>query len=164
MQKITPFLWFNDNAEEAAAFYVDVFSKYKDTRITNVSRYDENSAKASGQPAGSAMVVAFKLGDQDFTALNGGPIFKFTEAVSFVINCDNQEEVDYFWEKLSAVPESEQCGWLKDKFGVSWQVVPKQLEELMSDPDPKKAGNVMQAMLTMKKIDIAELQKAHDQI
>lgn len=163
MQKITPFLWFEKDAEEAANFYVEVFSKYKESKITNVSRYDENSAKVSGQKEGSAMVVAFTLGDQEFNAINGGPVFTFNEAISFVINCDNQEEVDYFWEKLSYVPESEQCGWLKDKFGVSWQVVPKQLGELMSDPDPKKAEATMKEMLRMKKIVISELEQAADQ-
>ncbi|MDP3941641.1 MAG: VOC family protein [bacterium] len=162
-QKITPFLWFNDNAEEAAEFYVSVFSaKFPDSKILNISRYDEAGAKASGRPVGSAMVVAFTLNGQEFTALNGGPVFTFNESVSFVINCESQEEVDHFWEKLSAVPESEQCGWLKDKYGLSWQVVPRQLGEMLGDKDPQKASRVMQAMLQMKKIDVAKLQEAYD--
>lgn len=156
MQKISPFLWFDDKAEEAANFYVSVFPNSK---IGSVARYDEAGAKASGRPVGSAMTVAFTLNGQDFAALNGGPIFKFTEAVSFVVNCESQEEVDAIWNKLSAVPESEQCGWLKDKYGLSWQIVPKQLGELMSKD---KSGRVMQAMLQMKKLDVAGLQKAYD--
>ncbi|HSW87786.1 MAG TPA: VOC family protein [Candidatus Saccharimonadales bacterium] len=160
MQKITPFLWFDKQAEEAASFYTSVF---KDGKITHVSRYDAEGAKVSGQPEGTAMVVAFQINGQDFTALNGGPQFKFNEAISFMISCEDQEEVDYYWEKLSAVPESEQCGWLKDKYGLSWQVVPTAMGQLMSDPDPVKAQRVMHAMLQMKKIIIADLQKAHDQ-
>lgn len=159
-QKITPFLWFDNQAEEAAKFYTSFFPNSK---ITNVSRYDEAGAKASGQPVGTAMVVAFELNGQEFSAINGGPMFKFSEAISFAVNCENQEEVDMFWEKLSAVPESEQCGWCKDKYGLSWQIVPKQLGELLSDPDKEKAGRVMQAMLQMKKLDIQKLQEAYDQ-
>jgi len=159
MQKITPFLWFDNKAEEAANFYVSVFPNSK---VTNIARYDEASSKASGRPAGSVMTVAFELNGQEFNALNGGPIFKFTEAISFVVNCESQEEVDKLWDKLSAVPESEQCGWLKDKYGLSWQIVPKQLGEMLSDPDPEKSGRVMQAMLPMKKLDIPTLQKAYD--
>lgn len=158
-QKITPFLWFDNQAEEAARFYTSVF---KNSKISNVARYDEAGAKASGRPVGTAMTVAFEIDGMEFTALNGGPVFKFSEAISFVVNCDNQEEVDELWEKLSAVPESEQCGWLKDKFGVSWQIVPKQLAELMSDPDQAKAGRVMQAMLQMKKLDVKKLQDAYN--
>lgn len=155
--KITPFLWFDSQAEEAAKFYTSVFPNSK---IINVSRYDEAGSKASGVPVGTAMVVAFALGDQEFSALNGGPIFKFSEAISFVVNCSNQEEVDMYWGKLSAVPESEQCGWLKDKFGLSWQIVPKQLGELLGKD---KSGKVMQAMLKMKKIDVKTLQEAYEQ-
>jgi predicted 3-demethylubiquinone-9 3-methyltransferase (glyoxalase superfamily) len=151
MQKISPFLWFDNQAEEAANFYVSVF---KDSKIGNIVHYDAASAKASGQPEGSVLTVGFQLEGPDFTALNGGPVFKFTEAVSFVITCEDQEEIDYYWENLSAVPESEQCGWLKDKYGVSWQVVPKDLDELIKTP----AG--MQAMLKMKKLNIEELKNA----
>ena len=155
-QKITPFLWFDSQAEEAAKFYTSIFPNSK---ITTVARYDEAGAKASGKPVGSAMVVAFTLNGQEFSALNGGPMFKFNESISFVVNCETQEEVDHYWEKLSAVPESEQCGWLKDKFGVSWQIIPKQLGELLGKD---KSGKVMQAMLKMKKIDIKLLQAAYE--
>lgn len=156
MQKITPFLWFDTQAEEAAKFYTSIFPNSK---INETSRYKENTP---GQ-AGSVMTVSFSLDGQEFTALNGGPVFKFTEAVSFYIHCRDQAEVDHYWEKLSAGGEKSQCGWLKDKFGVSWQVVPDILVKLMSDPDPVKAGRVTQAMLKMTKLDIAELQKAYDQ-
>jgi predicted 3-demethylubiquinone-9 3-methyltransferase (glyoxalase superfamily) len=159
MQKITPFLWFDNQAEEAANFYTSIFPNSK---IVTVTRYDEAGAKASGMPVGSAMTVAFELDGEPFTALNGGPIFKFTEAISFVVNCETQEEVDTLWGKLSAVPESEQCGWLKDKYGLSWQIVPKQLGEMLSDADPEKAGRVMQAMLQMKKIDVNALKQAYE--
>jgi predicted 3-demethylubiquinone-9 3-methyltransferase (glyoxalase superfamily) len=151
MQKITPCLWFDTQVEEAANFYVSVF---KDGKLGTVMRYDEASAKVSGMPAGSVLTVEFQINGMDFLGMNGGPAFKFNEAVSFIINCEDQEEVDYYWEKLSAVPESEQCGWLKDKFGVSWQVVPKNMNELVSTP----AG--MKAMLGMKKIDIQGLRDA----
>ena len=161
MQKITPFLWFDSQAEEAVNFYVSLF---KNSKIINIARYEEAGAKASGKPVGLAMVVDFELEGQPFHALNGGPVFKFTEAISFMVNCTTQEEVDYYWEKLSADPNAEQCGWLKDKYGLSWQIVPKQLGELMSDKDPVKAGRVMQAMLQMKKIDIKKLQHAHDEV
>lgn len=158
-QKITPFLWFDDKAEEAVKFYTSIF---KNSKILHVARYDEAGAKVSGRTAGSAMTVAFEIEGQEFTALNGGPVFKFTEAVSFVVNCDNQEEVDYYWEKLSADPEGGQCGWLKDKYGLSWQIVPSALGELLSDKDAKKSERVMQAMLQMKKIVIKDLQKASE--
>jgi predicted 3-demethylubiquinone-9 3-methyltransferase (glyoxalase superfamily) len=157
MKQIIPFLWFDDQAEEAASFYVSVFPN---SELGSVARYDEEGAKVSGRPAGSAMTVSFKLNGQEFIALNGGPIFKFSEAISFVINCDTQEEIDSYWEKLSAVPEAEQCGWLKDKYGVSWQIIPTQLGQLLGDPDPEKAGRVMKAMLQMKKINLEELKKA----
>lgn len=157
MQKITPFLWFDTQAEEAVNYYTSLF---KNSKILDTTRYDEAGEKVSGRPAGSVMTMTFELEGQQFTALNGGPIFKFTEAVSFVISCETQEEIDRFWEKLSAVPESEQCGWVKDKFGVSWQIVPTRLGELLANPDPEKAGRVMQAMLQMKKLVIAELENA----
>jgi len=160
IQKITPFLWFDSQAEEAAEFYTSVF---KNSKITNVTRYDEAGAKASGMPSGSAMTVAFDIENQPFTALNGGPMFKFNESISFVVHCASQEEVDYYWEKLSAHHESEQCGWLKDKFGLSWQIFPDIMGEMLSDSDPDKAGRVMQAMLQMKKIDIGKLKQAYDQ-
>jgi len=157
MQKITPCLWFDKEAEEAAQFYTSVF---KNSKIGTIARYDKASAKVSGQPEGSVLTVEFELDGQKFLALNGGPVFKFNEAVSFIVDCDTQEEVDYYWEKLSAVPESEQCGWLKDKYGLSWQVVPKRLEELLNDPDSAKASRAMEAMLQMKKLDIAALERA----
>jgi predicted 3-demethylubiquinone-9 3-methyltransferase (glyoxalase superfamily) len=160
MQKITPFLWFDANAEEAVDFYVSIF---KDAKRGTVTRYGKEGFEVHHMPEGTAMTIAFELAGQQFTALNGGPVFTFTEAISFVVDCENQEEVDHYWSKLSAHPESEQCGWLKDKFGLSWQIVPRALNQLMSDPDPIKAGRVMQAMLKMKKIDIAELQVAYDQ-
>lgn len=162
MQQITPFLWFNDNAEEAVNFYTSVF---KNSKIENMTRYDEAAAKASGRPKGSLMTAAFQLNGQQFVALNGGPNFKFTEAISFVINCENQQEVDYYWEKLGAGGDAkaQQCGWLKDKFGLSWQVVPTILSKLLADRDPGKSQKVMQAMLPMKKIDIAALQKAYQE-
>ena len=158
MQKITPFLWFDTQAEEAVNFYTSLF---KNSKVGNASRYDEAGAAASGRPKGSVMTASFQLNGQDFTAINGGPHFKFTEAISFVVNCENQEEVDYYWEKLSAVPQSEMCGWLKDKYGLSWQIVPTVLSKLLTDKDAKKSQRVMQAMLQMKKIDIAGLEKAY---
>lgn len=160
MQKITPNLWFDNQAEEAVNFYTSIF---KNSKIKEIARYDAASAAVSGRPEGSVLTVSFEIEGQDFLALNGGPIFKFNEAVSFIINCETQEEVDYYWEKLSAVPESEQCGWLKDKFGLSWQVVPTMLGKLLSGPDPMKSQRAMQAMLQMKKLDIAALQQAYDQ-
>ena len=154
MQKISPFLWFDGNAEEAADFYVSLF---KGSKILNIARYGE----AGPGPAGAVMVVNFQIEGQDFIALNGGPLFKFTEAISFVINCQTQEEVDHYWNKLTAGGGQEsQCGWLKDKYGLSWQVTPTILGELLADKDQKKAQRVMQAMLQMKKIDIAALQRA----
>lgn len=158
MQKITPFLWFDNHAEEATKFYVSIF---KNSKIHGMTRYDEEGAKASGRPKGSVMTVAFELDGQEFTALNGGPIFKFTEAISLVVNCETQAEVDHFWQKLSAGGQEVQCGWLKDKFGVSWQVVPTVLTELLQDKDPEKSKRVMAAMLKMKKIEIEPLKKAY---
>jgi predicted 3-demethylubiquinone-9 3-methyltransferase (glyoxalase superfamily) len=162
MNKITPFLWFDNEAEEAARFYVSVF---KNSKIMDVARYGDEGAKASGQPKGSAMTVAFQLDGQEFVALNGGPHFKFSEAVSFVVNCRTQAEVDHFWEKLSAGGDekAQQCGWLKDKYGLSWQIVPTVLGEMLQDKDPDKSGRVMQAMLQMKKLDIQALENAYAQ-
>jgi predicted 3-demethylubiquinone-9 3-methyltransferase (glyoxalase superfamily) len=159
-QKITPFLWFDDQAEEAAKFYTSIF---KNSKIGKITRYDEEAAGASGRPAGSVMTVDFELEGQKFVALNGGPVFKFTEALSFVVNCESQEEVDYFWKKLSVGGEESHCGWLKDKFGLSWQVVPTVLTEMLADQDTAKAKRVMHAMLQMDKIDIPALKKAYDQ-
>jgi len=153
-------LWFDDKAEEAVNFYTSIF---KNSKVLNVSRYDEAGAKASGRPKGSVMVVSFQLEGQEFAALNGGPHFKFTEAISFLVNCESQEEIDELWEKLSEGGEKGQCGWLKDKYGLSWQIVPAGLGELLSGPDPVKSQRVMQAMLQMKKIVIADLKKAYEQ-
>ncbi len=155
MQKITPFLWFDGNAEEAMNFYTSIF---KSAKVKSVSRYGE----AGPGPKGSVMTASFELEGQEFIALNGGPLFKFTEAVSFVINCKTQKEVDTFWEKLSEGGQKSQCGWLKDKFGLSWQVVPTKLGKLMSGKDPEKSKRVMTAMLKMTKIEIGILQKAYD--
>jgi predicted 3-demethylubiquinone-9 3-methyltransferase (glyoxalase superfamily) len=157
MQKITPFLWFNDNAEEAVKFYTSIF---KNSKIGKIARYGEEGEKIAGRPKGSVMTVEFQLEGQQFIALNGGPIFKFTEAISFVVNCETQEEVDYYWEKLSAGGKEVQCGWLKDKHGLSWQIVPTVLGELLSDKDAAKSQRVMQAMLKMVKLDIKKLKQA----
>src|SRR5213082_453391 len=159
-QKITPFLWFDDKAEEAAKFYTSIF---KNSKIGKTTRYDEEAGEATGRPAGSVMTVEFELEGQQLVGLNGGPMFKFSEAISFVVNCETQEEVDYFWSKLSAGGEESRCGWLKDKFGLSWQVVPTVLTEMLTDKDTAKARRVMHAMLQMDKIDIAVLKKAYDQ-
>jgi len=161
MQKITPFLWFDNQAEEAANFYTSIF---KNSKIVSVARYGEEGAKVSGRPKGTAMTVAFQLDGQEFVALNGGPHFKVTEAVSFVVNCKTQEEVDHYWEKLSAGGDekAQQCGWLKDKYGLSWQIVPDVLSKMMQDKDPKKSENVMRALLQMKKLDIKTLKKAYE--
>jgi predicted 3-demethylubiquinone-9 3-methyltransferase (glyoxalase superfamily) len=160
MQRITPFLWFDDRAEEAARFSVSVF---ENSRITSIARYDDEAARASGRPAGSVMTVAFELDGQEFTALNGGPVFRFTEAISFVVRCDTQEEADHFWEQLSAAGGQEvQCGWLRDRFGVSWQVVPTVLTEMLQDRDPGRSSRVMAAMLKMKKISIEGLRSAYE--
>jgi predicted 3-demethylubiquinone-9 3-methyltransferase (glyoxalase superfamily) len=159
IQRITPFLWFDSQAEQAATFYTGIF---KNSRIKSISRYGEVGREVHGQPAGKVMTVAFELDGQAFTALNGGPVFKFNESISFQVNCETQEEVDHYWEKLSdgGDPQAQQCGWLKDKFGVSWQVVPAILIQLLNDPNPKKSESVMAAMLKMKKIDIATLKQA----
>lgn len=159
MQKITPFLWFDNQAEEAASFYASIF---KNSRVETVTRYDEGGAKASGRPKGSAMTVSFQLEGQPFVALNGGPHFRFTEAISFVVNCETQDEVDYYWKKLfeGGDEKAQQCGWLKDKYGLSWQIVPTVLSKLLQDD---KSGRVMNAMLQMKKIDIKTLKQAYEQ-
>jgi predicted 3-demethylubiquinone-9 3-methyltransferase (glyoxalase superfamily) len=157
MQKITPFLWFNDNAEEAVKFYTSIF---KNSRIGKIARYDAAGAKASGRPAGSVMTIEFQLEGQKFIALNGGPHFKFNEAVSFVVNCETQAEVDRYWAKLTAGGKEVQCGWLRDKYGLSWQVVPTILGKLLSGKDAAKAQRVMQALLKMVKLDINELKQA----
>lgn len=154
-QKVTPFLWFDNLAEEAANFYVSLF---KNSRIINVSRYGE----AGPGPAGSAMTVEFELAGLAFIALNGGPHFKFTEAISLSIDCDSQAEVDELWDQLSTGGAKSQCGWLKDKYGLSWQVVPSVLGKMLGDPDPAKSKRVMQAMLQMTKIDIPKLKQAYD--
>jgi predicted 3-demethylubiquinone-9 3-methyltransferase (glyoxalase superfamily) len=156
-QKITPFLWFDRNAEEAAGFYVALF---RDSRIVSVSRYGKEAAAAAGMPEGTAMTVAFRIEGQDFTAINGGPVFRFTEAVSFVVHCESQAEVDYYWRRLADGADSaaQRCGWLKDRYGLSWQIVPRVLPELLQDR--RKAGRVMQKLLQMTKIDIAALQQA----
>jgi predicted 3-demethylubiquinone-9 3-methyltransferase (glyoxalase superfamily) len=158
MQSITPFLWFDSQAEEAANFYVSIF---KNSKIVSVARYGDEAAKASGRPKGSVMTVGFELDGQHFTALNGGPVFKLTEAISFVAHCKTQEEVDHLWENLSQGGQESQCGWLKDKYGVSWQVVPDVLIKLLQDKDPAKSRRVMQAMLQMSRIDIRALEQAH---
>jgi predicted 3-demethylubiquinone-9 3-methyltransferase (glyoxalase superfamily) len=155
VQKITPFLWFDHQAEEAACFYVSIFPN---SRVIKVVRY----GAAGPGPAGSVMTVEFQLDGQSFVALNGGPHFRFTEAVSFVVNCRTQDEVDAYWDKLSAGGGEVQCGWLKDKFGLSWQIVPTVLTELLADPDPEKTQRVVKAMLTMKKLDIRALQQAYE--
>jgi predicted 3-demethylubiquinone-9 3-methyltransferase (glyoxalase superfamily) len=154
MHKITPFLWFDSQAEEAVTFYTSIF---KNSKIGSVSRYGD----AGPGPKGSVMVMEFELEGQKFTALNGGPVYSFSPAISFFVNCDTQEEVDYLWEKLSQGGQLEQCGWLKDKYGITWQIVPTILGQLMSDPDPEKAARVTQAMLKMIKLDIAELKRAY---
>jgi predicted 3-demethylubiquinone-9 3-methyltransferase (glyoxalase superfamily) len=154
MQKITPFLWFNDNAEEAMNFYTTIF---KDSKIGKVSRYGDTGPG----PKGSVMTAEFTLNGHDFLALNGGPSFKFTEAISFVVNCETQKEVDYYWDKLLQGGNPQQCGWLKDKFGLSWQIVPVQLGQLMTGP-AEKTNRAMQAMMKMVKLDIKALQDAYD--
>ncbi len=159
MQKITPNLWFNKQAEEAVNFYVSIF---KNAAIKQVSRYGKEGVEIHKMPEGTVMTVSFQLEGQAFMALNGGPQFRFTEAISFVVNCDTQEEIDYYWGKLAegGDEKAQMCGWLKDKFGVSWQIVPVVLPTLLKDPDPEKAKRVMHAMLQMKKMDIAALQQA----
>ena len=160
IQKIAPCLWFDDQAEEAARFYTGIF---KNSKIGTVERYGKAGHEVHGRPAGTVMTVAFELEGQAFTALNGGPVFKFNEAISFQVNCETQAEVDYYWEKLSEGGDvkAQQCGWLKDRYGVSWQVVPRALVEMITDPDSEKSGRAMEAMLRMKKLDIAGLKRAY---
>ena len=155
MQKITPCLWFDNQAEEAANFYVSIF---KNSKIMQVTHYDEASSTVAGRPKGSVMTVTFQLNGQDYMGLNGGPIFKFTEAVSLMVNCDTQEEIDMYWEKLSEGGEKSRCGWLKDKYGLSWQIVPAALGEMMKDA--QKAQRVMQAVMKMDKLDLATMKAA----
>src|SRR5579859_830157 len=156
MQKITPFLWFDNNAEEAVNFYTSIF---ENSKIVNLSRYGE----AGPGPAGSVMAATFQLEGQEFTALNGGPEYKFTEAISFFVSCDTQQEIDDKWSKLSAGGEEGQCGWLKDKYGLSWQIVPPVLVEMLQDKDSEKSNRVMQAMLQMRKLDIKTLRQAYEE-
>ena len=158
IQKISPFLWFDDDAEEAAKFYTSVF---KNSKVTEIARYGEAGSKASGRQKGSVMTVSFELEGQKFTALNGGPVFKFSPAISFAVTCETQDEVDYFWDKLSDGGQQVECGWLTDKYGVSWQIVPKALIEMLSDRDAKKSERVMEAMLQMKKLEIQVLRNAY---
>jgi predicted 3-demethylubiquinone-9 3-methyltransferase (glyoxalase superfamily) len=155
MQKITPCLWFDNNAEEAVQFYASIF---KDSKTLATARYGDTGPG----PKGSVLTIKFALNGQEFLALNGGPIFKFTEAVSLIVNCENQQEIDHYWEKLSAGGKKVQCGWLKDKYGLSWQVVPTILSELVSDKDPEKSNRVMQAVMKMIKLDIEGLKQAYE--
>jgi predicted 3-demethylubiquinone-9 3-methyltransferase (glyoxalase superfamily) len=162
MEKITPCLWFDSNAEEAVNFYTEIF---KNSKIGKVSRYGEAGYEIHGKPAGTVLTIEFELNGQAFTALNGGSIFKFNEAISFQVGCESQEEVDYFWLKLSqgGDAKAQQCGWLKDKFGVSWQIVPTALGEMLQSKDAKKSESVMTALLQMRKIDIKTLRQAYEQ-
>ena len=159
-QRIAPCLWFDDQAEEAVGFYTAIF---RNSKVVRIARYGEAGHEVHGRPAGTVMTVAFELDGQAFTALNGGPIFKFNEAISLQINCETQAEVDFYWTKLSAGGDAkaQQCGWLRDKFGVSWQVVPAALPEMMTDPDARKSGRVMNALLQMKNLDIDALKRAY---
>lgn len=159
MQKITPCLWFNHNALEAAKFYVSLF---KHSKLGRIMKYDAASAKVSGMKEGSVLTVELTIAGQDFMALNGGPIFKLSEATSFMIDCKDQKEVDFYWNKLSKGGKEMPCGWVKDRFGLTWQVVPTMMNKWMTDKDSKKAQATMRVMLTMKKLDIAKLKKAHD--
>jgi len=172
MQKITPCLWFDNNAEEAVNFYTSIFSAVggsasggKNSKIGNISRYGEAGYEIHGKPAGTVLTMEFELNGQMFTALNGGPMFKFNEAISFQVSCESQEEVDYYWGKLSqdGDQKAQQCGWLKDKYGVSWQIVPTALGKMLADKDANKTERVMTALLKMKKIDIERLKEAYNQ-
>jgi predicted 3-demethylubiquinone-9 3-methyltransferase (glyoxalase superfamily) len=162
MKHITPCLWFDDNAEEAVKFYASIF---KDVKVKHIARYSESGAAVSGRPKGSVMTVTFELQGQEFVGLNGGPMFKFSEAVSFMVYCESQEEVDRYWKALcgpGSGGEEGPCGWLKDKFGLSWQIVHTDLYEMLQNTDPKKSERVMKALLGMKKIDVAALRRAHE--
>jgi predicted 3-demethylubiquinone-9 3-methyltransferase (glyoxalase superfamily) len=160
-QKITPCLWFDNQAEAAANFYTSIF---KNSRIRKISRYGKEGYEIHGQPEGTVLTVEFEIEGQTFTALNGGPVFKFNEAISFQVNCETQDELDYLWNKLSegGDEKAQQCGWLKDRYGVSWQIIPRILGELVSDPNSEKSQRAMRAMLQMKKIDIDKLKQAYD--
>lgn len=159
MQRITPCLWFDDQAEEAAKFYTAIF---KNSKISAITRYGDAGREIHGKPPGTVMTVAFELDGHAFTALNGGPLFKFNEAISFQVSCQTQKDVDYYWERLSEGGDkaAQQCGWLKDRYGVSWQIVPDALLRMLADPDPQRSQRVMTSMLQMKKIEIAELERA----
>ena len=168
MNKIVPSLWFDTQCEEAMNYYVDTFNgapyKKEESKIISITRYEKGmEAPGAEQMVGKVITGIFELAGQRYMALDGGPVFNFTEAISFYVECADQKEVDYFWDKLSAVPEAEQCGWVKDKFGLSWQIIPKQLGELMGTSDPAKSMRVVNAMLKMKKIIVTDLQKAHDE-
>ncbi len=160
IQRISPCLWFADEAEDAARFYTGIF---KNSRITTITRYGTAGFEQHHRPAGSVMVAGFELDGHSFTALNGGPLFKFSEAISFQVNCETQDEVDHYWDKLSAGgdPKAQQCGWLKDRYGLSWQIVPSMMDELFKDEESEGTQRAMEAMLRMKKLDIAELRRAH---
>ena len=162
MPKITPCLWFDNQAEEAVNFYVSIF---KNSKIGSITRYGEEGYEIHGRPAGTVMTVEFQLDGQGFVALNGGPVFKFNEAISFQVHCKTQEEVDHYWEKLSKGGDknAQQCGWLKDKYSVSWQIVPTVLPKMLQDKDAKKSERVMKALLQMKKLDIERLEQAYEQ-
>lgn len=159
-QRITPCLWFADQGEQAAEYYIGIFPN---SRIVKISRYSEAGHEVHRMPAGSVLTVDFELDGQRFTALNGGPVFTFNEAISFQIDCEDQAEMDYYWDRLTAGgdPNAQQCGWLKDRFGVSWQIAPTRLADMMSDPDQEKSDRVMNALLKMKKLDLAELERAY---
>jgi predicted 3-demethylubiquinone-9 3-methyltransferase (glyoxalase superfamily) len=161
MQRISPCLWFDDQAEQAAQFYTSIFPN---ARISAISRYGHAGTEIHGRAPGSVMTVAFELDGHPFTALNGGPLFTFNEAISFQVYCDSQQEIDHYWNRLKHDGDeaAQQCGWLKDRYGVSWQVVPRAIEAMMTDPDPARCDRVMAAMLAMKKIDLAALQAAFD--
>lgn len=162
MQKITPSLWFDNQAEEAVHFYTSIF---KNSKVVRITRFGKEGVEVHGRPEGTVMTVKFQIEGQEFVALNGGPVFKFNEAISFHVSCDSQEEVDYYWGKLSegGDEKAQQCGWLKDKYGVSWQIIPAALHEMLEDPDPAKSERVMKAMLQMKKMDIETLKQAYEQ-
>lgn len=159
MQKLTPCLWFDNQAEEAVNFYVSLF---KNSKIGSVARYGDEGAKISGRPKGTVMTVRFELDGQEFLALNGGPMFKFSPAISFIVNCETQQEVDRLWEELSEGGEKQQCGWLRDKYGISWQIVPTALGEMLQGKEAKKSERVMKALLQMKKLDIEGLRQAYE--
>jgi predicted 3-demethylubiquinone-9 3-methyltransferase (glyoxalase superfamily) len=159
MQKINPCLWFNDNAEEAVHFYTSTF---KGSKILNTTRYSKEVSEVAGRPAGSVMTIEFEIEGQKFLALNGGPVFQFSPAISLMVQCETQQEIDQLWDKLSAGGAQEQCGWLKDRFGVSWQIVPAILQKMVTDKDTTKANRVMAALMPMKKLDIAALKRAFE--